>query len=280
MLTVALSLTAALFFGAADFCGGVAAKRTALFAVAVLSQGVGFVVLLAILPFFPGETTRLDYLWGALAGVAGGAGLALLYRALAIGKMGVVSPITAVLAASLPLGVGLFRGEHLSAMQICGVALALVAIALVSRSNEAGGSAGFSTAGLREAVFSGVLIGVFYVFISYSQAAAGLHGLLAARVASTLFLLLVAAVTRTDLAPKRATFGLIALGGALDMTANALYVLATFHGYLSIAAVLTSLYPASTVFLARAVLKERLNSVQKSGVALALASVGMIALRQ
>lgn len=279
MATVVLSLFAALFYGAADFCGGLAARRTPVLAVAVLSQAAGFVVLLALLPFLPGNATQADYLWGALAGVCGGVGLALLYHALAIGKMGVVSPITAVLAAALPLGVGIARGEHLSAVQLAGIGLALTAIVLISFSREADGSREISTAGVKEAIASGLVIGGFYLFISYSHPAAGMHGLLSARIASTLFLALAALGTRTSLIPRSGTFGLIVLGGAIDITANALYVLATFNGYLSIAAVLTSLYPAGTVFLARVALKERLSPVQNGGVALALLAVTMIAAR-
>ncbi|MEO9171382.1 MAG: DMT family transporter [Candidatus Baltobacteraceae bacterium] len=279
MATVVLSIFAALFYGAADFCGGLATKRTTVFSVTVLSQASGFVVLLALVPFFPGHATPVDYVWGTLAGVCGGLGLALLYHALSIGKMGVVSPITAVLAAALPLGAGIFRGEHLSFLQIAGIALALVAIVLISLSTEPDGKREFSTTGVREAIVSGIAIGGFYLFISYSHPGAGLHGLLAARIASTLCLAIVAAGIGASLIPKNGTVPLIVFGGVIDMSANALYVLATFHGYLSIAVVLTSLYPASTVFLARLVLKERLALVQKFGVALALAGVTLIALR-
>lgn len=279
MATVVLSLFAALFYGAADFCGGLASRRTGVFSVAVLSQGAGLIVLLAILPFFPGHATSSDYLWGTAAGLCGGVGLALLYHALSIGRMGVVSPITAVLAAALPLGVGILRGEHLTVLQLCGIAVALGAIVLISISTEPDGAREISTAGVKEAIASGLVIGGFYLCISFAHPASGLHGLLAARIASTLFLALAALAMRSSLVPAGGTLGLILFGGTIDMTANALYVLATYNGYLSIAAVLTSLYPAGTVFLARAVLKERLALVQKFGVGLALAGVTMIALR-
>ncbi|MDQ2865050.1 MAG: DMT family transporter [Candidatus Eremiobacteraeota bacterium] len=279
MATIVLSLFAALFFGAADFCGGLATKRTAVLGVAVISQATGFVVLLAIAPFFPGDAAVSDYLWGIAAGACGGLGLALLYHALSIGKMGVISPITAVLGAALPLGAGVLHGEHLSTFQMLGIALALAAIVVISTSSEGTGLRQFSTSGVKEAVASGVLIGGFYLFISYSHPAAGFHGLLAARIASIVFLAAVAAGTRSSLIPRKGTLGLIMLGGAIDMTANALYVLATFNGFLSIAAVLTSLYPAGTVFLARVVLKERLTAIQKAGVGIALVAVTLIALR-
>lgn len=277
MLGIALGLAAAVFYGAADFCGGLAAKRTAMFAVAVISQAAGFVVLLAILPFFPAHPVLADYLWGALAGLCGGLGLALLYHALSIGKMGVVSPITAVLAAALPVIVGVVRGEHLAVVQIGGIVVAMVAIVLISVSTEESGEREIATRGVREAIFSGIVLGGFYLFLANSRPAAGLDQLVTARLASILFLLAIAGVTRTSLRPDRATLALIVLSGVIDMTANALYVLATYHGYLAIAAVLTSLYPASTVFLARFVLREHLQLSQKVGVALALVGVGLIA---
>jgi uncharacterized membrane protein len=270
---------AAAFYGAADFCGGLATKRTSMFSVAVISQGVGFVLLLMFLPLFPGHATRADFGFGLLAGVCGGLGLALLYHALSIGKMGVVSPITAVLAAALPVGVGYFRGEHLSAFQVAGIAIALVAVVMISVSTEEDGRIEFSTEGVREAIASGVVLGGFYTFLALGSKAAGLYPLVAARIGSVGFLILLALVMRRSMVPRNRTLPLIALAGTIDMTANALYVLATYAGYLSIAAVLTSLYPASTVFLARVVLKERLQMLQKIGVGCALAGVVLIALR-
>jgi drug/metabolite transporter (DMT)-like permease len=250
-----------------------------MIAVAVLSQAVGFALLLLVLPFTPSHAVPSDYLFGALAGLCGALAIALLYHALSIGKMGIVSPITAVLAAALPLCFGLIRGDRLTITQILGLALALIAIVLISLSFESTGTREIATAGVREAIVTGLLFGGFFILLSYTHPAAGLHNLLAARITSIAFLLLAAMVTRTPLVPARGDWRLIAGCGVLDMSANILYVVATFRGYLSIAAVLTSLYPASTVFLARVVLNERLARTQKAGVALALAGVVLIALR-
>ncbi|MEO6913324.1 MAG: DMT family transporter [Candidatus Baltobacteraceae bacterium] len=277
-MAIALGLFAAAFYGAADFCGGFATRRSSMFAVAILSQAVGFAILLVIIPFFPGHAGRIDYFWGLLAGVCGGLGLALLYHALSIGKMGVVSPITAVLAASLPVFVGVVRGEHLSPAQMLGIGVALAAVVLISISTEDEGKIEFASAGVREAILSGLVLGGFYLFLAQAGPHAGLYPLIAARLGSIGFLLLVAVLLHQSVRPARGAVRLIAVAGSLDMTANALYVLATFAGYLSIAAVLTSLYPASTVLLARVVLKERLQPIQWLGVALALVGVGLIAL--
>jgi drug/metabolite transporter (DMT)-like permease len=248
-------------------------------AVTICSQTIGCAALLLALPFLGGHAVPSDYLFGALGGICGGLGVMLLYHALSIGKMGVVSPITAVLAAALPLAVGLVRGEHLSVLQFVGIAAAFVAIGMISFSSEGDGTREFSTAGVKEAIGCGLILGGFYLFLSYTHPAAGLNNLLGARVGSIAVLLLTGGIARSAFIPVRADLPLVAATGLLDMSANALFVLATFHGYLAIAVVLTSLYPASTVFLARVVLNERLQRMQKAGVGLALAGVVLISLR-
>ncbi|HET9029694.1 MAG TPA: DMT family transporter [Candidatus Aquilonibacter sp.] len=278
-MQVGLSLLAALFYGAADFCGGFATKRTAVLTVTVVSQFAGLIVLLAALPFFPASNYPSDYLYGALGGVCGAAGIALLYHALSIGKMGVVSPVTAVLAAALPVAVTAISGARLAPLQLAGIGCALLAIVLISASFE-NGIREIRTPGLKEAAASGLLLGAFYLLLARAHPAAGLHNLLAARLASVAVLGLFALARGVDLRPGRSALPLIVLAGALDMSTNVLYVLATFHGALAIAAVLTSLYPASTVFLAAVLLRERLSRVQWLGVIFAFAGVVLIALRR
>ncbi|MHB8146908.1 MAG: EamA family transporter [Vulcanimicrobiaceae bacterium] len=277
MLSIVLGICAAAFYGGADFCGGLATRRTAMLSVTAISQAAGLVLLVAMLPLFPAHAHLADYLWGALAGICGGVGIALLYHALSIGTMGVVSPITAVLAASVPVAFGALRGDRLGIGQIVGIAVALVAVVLISSSTEADGTRELSTRGVKEAVASGLILGGFYLFLAHARPSMGLDPLVGARISSVLFLLLLAGVTKTDLRPRGGTLPLIVLCGLIDMTANALYLLATYNGQLAIAAVLTSLYPASTVLLARLVLKERLRLVQKMGVGLALIGVALIA---
>ena len=249
-----------------------------MWSVTILSQAVGFVLLFAVLPFFPGHATVADYLWGAAAGACGGFGLALLYHALSIGKMGIVSPITAVLGASLPVVVGSTHGEHLSAFQITGIIVALIAVVLISTSHDDDGKFEFATAGVKEAIVSGLILGGFYLLLAHAGARAGLYPLVTARLASMAFLFIIALVARQSIRPAKNALPLIIVAGAIDMTANALYVLATFAGYVSIAAVLTSLYPASTVILAWLVLKERLQAIQYTGLLCALVGVMLIAL--
>jgi drug/metabolite transporter (DMT)-like permease len=269
---------AAASYGAADFFGGLATRRSSMLAVAVLSQGAGFVLISIALPFFHGEPSRAAIVYGACAGICGGAGIALLYHSLSIGKMGVVSPITAVLAASVPVVVGVARGEHLTIWQSTGIGVALIAVVMISLTTEPDGRFEFSTAGVREAIASGFVLGGFYTFFAKAGSGSGMYPLVSARFASTAFLLILAIAFRKRFIPSRPTVPVVVIAGTLDMLANYLYMLATYAGYLSIAAVLTSLYPGSTVFLARFVLRERLSPVQKIGVGFALIGVVLIAL--
>lgn len=277
-MAILLGLLAAACYGAADFFGGAATRRSSLFVVAVISQAAGLVLIAFAVPFFHGAASRAAFVYGAYAGLCGGIGIALLYHALSIGKMGVVSPITAVLAAAVPVVTGLLRGEQLSRFQGAGIALALIAVVMISLTTEPDGRFEFSTAGVKEAIVAGIVLGGFYIFLARAGSGAGLYPLVTARLASTGVLALAALAARKSLLPPSNVIGVILVVGALDMTANCLYVLATYAGYLSIAAVLTSLYPGSTVILARYVLGEQLSPVQKTGVGLALAGVALIAL--
>lgn len=276
-MSILFGLLAAVFYGAADFCGGFATKRSDMYAVTATSQASGLMLLLVLLPVLGGHFTQQALLYGAIGGICGAGGVLLLYHALSIGKMGVVSPITAVLAAAVPVVAGFALGDRLTVWQMAGIAIALVSVVLISLSTEPDGRFEFSTAGVREAIASGVLLGAYLLFLSLAGEHAGAYPLLFARVASVVVLVLCAAALRRPVVPARGSIAIVLLTGVIDMSANVLYVLSVYAGYLSIAAVLTSLYPGSTVLLARIVLGERLAIVQKIGVALALAGVALIA---
>lgn len=277
-MAIAFGLLAAVFYGASDFFGGFATKRATMLSVAVISQASGLLCLLCFFRFFGGHLTLPEIGWSLLAGVNGGIGISLLYRALSIGTMGVVSPITAVLAASFPVVVGIVRGDPLHWYQLLGIGLALVAVVMVSLSKQSSGKPEIATTGVKEAIAAGVFIGLFFLMLGLSGRNQGLQSLLVARIASIAFILLLAAATRTTLRPHAKALPMILAVGAVDMAANVLYVLAAQTGALAVAAVLTSLYPASTVVLARLILKEHLSGIQKSGVALALVGVVLISL--
>ena len=296
---VLLGLLAGVTYGAADFIGGLASRRSSTLSVVVISQLSGLVVLLLLLPVLPAATpSQSDLIWGLLAGLGGAAGITLLYRGLAIGRMSLVSPITAVVAAIVPLAAGLVARERPSVPALIGVAIALVAVVLISTTEMPGepasnaapglvGSPGLrNTAGavrtwwlqpgLIEAVLSGIGIGIFYVLIAHTSRHAGLWPLACSRSASMGILVVLALVSKRSLAPQRDSVAAIIFAGIIDMLANALFLVATRFGLLSIVAVLASLYPASTVLLARIVLNEKLSKLQLAGVACALVAIGLI----
>ncbi len=248
-----------------------------MLAVTLIAQAVGLICILCVVPFYGGHPQRWELIWSAGGGVFGGIGIALLYHALSIGKMGVVSPITAVIAAGFPVVVGIVRGDPLRWFQLLGIFVALVAVVLISLSTEASGEREIATQGVKEAIASGVAIGVFFLTLGIGQRGHGFGGLLATRIGSVACLLLLALINRTSLRLPRVALGTVIASGAIDMAANAFYVVAAQTGALAVASVLTSLYPASTVFLARIVLRERLQCVQKIGVGLALIGVALIA---
>lgn len=276
MITILLGLAAAAAYGSADFFGGLAARRAPIFRVVVPFQIAGLAALAIAMPFLHGMFSLGAVMYGVLGGISGGAGIALLYRALAVGKMGVVSPITAVLAAAVPVIAATMRGEHLTALQTAGIATALAAVILISLTADDDGRIELTTEGVKEAFASGILLGGFYIFIAFAPKASGPYPLLFARIASALLLALVALVARQSIVPPRGVRALTVWGGILDMSANGLYVAAAQSGFVSIAAVLTSLYPAATVLFAFAVLRERLRVWQNAGLVLALAGVAMI----
>ena len=288
-MVVVLALGAALFYGAADFLGGLASRRRSALAVVVWSQAVGLLVLIGALVFVPGIPRASDVAWGVACGLGGAFAIGMLYRGLAVGVMGVVSPITAVLAAAIPVIWAMARGERPALLALVGIACALVAVVLVSASTPQtrdDEDAPLARApqrhrlppGVPEALVAGVAFGFFFIALAQTHADGGLYPLMWTRLSSLAVLLLAAALLRTSLAvapPGRRT---IVLAGVLDMGANVLYVLAVHAGALSIAAVLTSLYPAGTVALAAIVLRERLIRVQWVGVGVALTGVLCISL--
>jgi drug/metabolite transporter (DMT)-like permease len=277
-----LAVASAVFYGAADFAGGLATRGAAAIPVVLLSQASGLVLLALMLPLLPeASPTRLDLVWGAAAGLTGGVGVALLYRALAIGTMAVVAPTTAVCAVAIPVMVSVVLGERPVPLAVIGIVLALVSIVLVSWQPSPAGLAYRERAhrlppGVGLALTSGVAIGLFFLSLAQTRTTAGMWPILAARMVSvTLFGGLAVAGRRSVRMPRHTT-ALVIVAGIVDMVANAFYLIAVRQGPLGIVVTLSSLYPASTVLLARALLGERLNSWQITGVGCALTAIVLI----
>jgi drug/metabolite transporter (DMT)-like permease len=275
-----LALGSAVLYGAGDFTGGLTTRRASTIPVVVISQASGLVLVLLLLPFLPASSPNgMDFFWGAMGGLAGGIGVGLLYRALAIGTMSVVAPTTAVCAVAIPVIAAVILGERPPPLAVAGIVLGVISIVLVSRqtvtapgeSNTAGGGSGLGIA-----LASGVAIGFFLLSFAQTRTEAGMWPLVAARMVSVSMFGAIAAGSKQSLRMAAPVLRLVILAGILDMLANALYLIAARIGPLSVVVTLSSLYPASTVLLARVVLRERLNLWQVSGVVCALAAVVLI----
>lgn len=280
-MAVVLGLLVAITYGIGDFFGGMGSKKNPPTAVVAASQGCGLLVLAVVVLVDRGAQPILRHLLaGAGAGSVGLIGVILLYRGLATGSMSVVAPITAVGAAIVPLTWGLVTGERPSGPAMAGVVLALVAVVLVSSPDTAAELTDGAPNHKNELVLAlgaGAAFGVVFVLLGTTEEASGLWPVFAARVASVSLIMTGLLVTHRQIRPARGTEATVAGAGVLDVTANALYVIAVREGLLSLVSVLSSLYPAATVVLARIVLKERMGKRQLGGIALALAGVALIA---
>ncbi len=288
-----LSLIAALGYGVSDFVGGLAARRVAVLKVVVASYPVGMIGMALIAPFVGGTLTTAGLVYGMLSGLVGGCAILWYYAALAAGPMSVVSPLTAVLVAGIPLGVGLATGDRLSPVALVGAGVAVVAVLLVSRQKDAGdvstGASGDTgdTGDTRDTarftpkvawltIGSGAAFAVFFVLLDHVGANTGMWPLLISRTTATVLVLVAAAFTRQLRPPTGVPLKLALIAGLLDVVANVAFLYALRAGLLSIVSVLTSLYPASTVLLARLVLGERTGWTQRVGLVLAAAAIVMI----
>jgi drug/metabolite transporter (DMT)-like permease len=279
VVAVLLALGCAVVYGAADFMGGLASRKASVFGVVALSQGAGLVALLALLPWLGGAVGPSDLAWGAAAGIAGATGLVVFFRALAGGVMSVIAPITAVTAAAVPVLVGLLSGERLHAWSAVGIALALAAVVLVSAESGLGALRAARPASVVPALVAGAMFGIFFVMLDRTSDDSGLTPLVTARIASMGLVVLIALVGRRPLKVERVALPLVVASGIGDMTANALFLLATQQdGQLAITGVLASLYPVSTVVLAQVVLRERLVQAQVAGLGAAIVAVVLISL--
>jgi drug/metabolite transporter (DMT)-like permease len=272
-----LALSSALVYGAADFLGGLATRRTSVFGVVALSQLVGLVALVALLPWLGGPVGRSDLAWGAAAGLAGATGLLVFFRTLARGVMSVIAPVTAVTAAAVPVLVGVLAGERIGPWTAAGIVLALAAVVLVSAEGGLGELRRARPASLPPALLAGSMFGLFFVLLDRTSDTSGLTPLVTARLASVALVVVVALGGHGSLRVSRPALPLVTASGLGDMSANALFLLSTQQdGQLAVTGVLASLYPVSTVVLAQVVLRERLVAAQVAGLGAAAVAVVLI----
>lgn len=299
MPIVLVSLLAAAVFGAADFFGGIAAKRMSALLTTAVTALVGLVLLVALLPVMGGQWSLADSARGAVSGVAGAIAIALLYACLAIGPMSILSPLTAVVSAIVPMVWGLVGGNQFSLLGYAGLGVALIAVVLVGFVPEQG-AVRPSLRGLLMATASGICIGIFYISINATTPESGITPLIASRTTNTVLMFgalgvwtvwrawrrgnAESAVVRDASATQptmhrnlRMGLMLATFGGVLDVIANVLTLVSLRMGNMTLTAVVVALYPAGTILLAALVLKERIAPVQWVGLALALGASGILA---
>lgn len=311
MLIALLGLTGALVYGAADFFGGLSARRISAVLTTAVTATAGLAVLLVTLPWLGGAWSASAIGWGALSGVTGALAISLLYACLAIGPMSILSPLTAVVSAIVPMTVGLLRGEAFAPIGYWALGLALLAVVLVGFVPEQG-AVRPSLRGILMAIGSGAAIGTFMILIDLTPEDSGIVPLLFNRGVNAAIMFAVVLLlwrigarrvsgasdgtapadaasaggpvgfTRRALRPSAATVrtGLLlaVAAGAVDAVANVFMLIGLRLGELSVMSVLVAMYPAGTILLAALVLKERIAPVQWVGLALAITAAGLLAL--
>lgn len=272
-----LALIASLTWGVADYMGGIASRKASPTQVLVVAYPSGAVIitLMAFLAV-PGEFSTDAALWGVLAGSIGALAVALLYIALSRGPMGVVSPITAVMSGAVPTAVGLLNGERLTLLGITGIAIAALAVILVSR--EKGEHVKVAPSTILISIASGSAIGLYLSALSLAPVESGIWAATVGRWTSSILVAVVVFAVIKNFTRNGFPWMLAIVSGFLDATANAVFQLASQRGLLSIVAVLGSLYPATTALLARFLIQERLSRIQIVGVLLAFLAAALLAL--
>lgn len=283
-MVIALALGSALTYGAADFWGGIASRRAPSAAVVVTAQTISLPVILGWLVLSPAVAAASDLLWGAASGVAGGAGVLLLYKGLADGRMSVVAPLTGLVAAGIPVVASPLLGEVPPLLALFGIIVALAAIALVSREPGDLGGAQIPVSMSRRsmvtvAMASGACFGTLFLMLDRTAPESGIWPLVANKASAIVVVgLFGLGIARSGLRVPRPAIPAVLACAAAGTAAEILFLLSVQKGLVAIAAVLASLYPGSTVLLARFVLHERLRPDQLAGFALAGLAVGLIAM--
>ena len=275
-MSILLSLLAAASYGLGDFNGGIFSRRGGAWAVSLVAQVGGTVLVLLVTLVDGGAPTASDLGWAAVAGVGNGFGTAFLYRGLSSGRMGVVAPVSGVGAVVVPVVVGLAAGERPGALVLIGVVLALPAIWLVSREPVDGPAVGVGS-GLVDGILAGLGFGGLFAALAQVPEEAGFLPLALNQLVAGGAIVVVATLLRQHWVPRNryAVGGLVS--GVLGALATGLFQVATQQGYLTVAAVITSLYPAFTVLLAATVLREHVHRTQAWGLALCAGAVVMVA---
>lgn len=274
MLSSLFGFLSAVTWGAGDFAGGIVSRRAGVYRAAFYGEFTGIfllVIMLAVvrepLPAWP------VWAWSACAGAIGSLGLLLLFRALVEGQMSVAAPVSALMAAILPVIASALTEGLPGPMKYLSFALALVAIWLISQGEGHQKKLHLHIVDLRLPLLSGVCFGVYFILINHASQTATIWPMMAARIAGSVVLFFFALVNHELHWPDRPAAPLVFLNSAGDIAGNTFYILAGQVGRLDVAAVLGSLYPGTTVLLAGMLLHERLNRSQWVGIFTALGAI-------
>jgi len=274
MTAVVFGLLSAIVWGGGDFAGGLASRRVGAWRAVFYAEVIGFAFLLVALVIFREPLISIrGLLLGISAGAIGSLGLLTLYRAMEIGKMSIAAPVSALLAAVLPVVVGALTAGLPMATQLLGFGLALLAIWLVSQTEGESKLHLEHLSDLRLPFLAGIGFGMYFIIMHGVAQEGTLWPMIASRTGGTLILAVVLLLRRETFSISRAGLPLATLSGALDVGGNVFYVLAAQAGRMDIAAVLSSLYPGMTALLAWLVLKEHISTGQKLGILAALAAI-------
>ena len=277
MLSIFYGIASALTWGAGDFMGGLASRRTSPYRVLFLGQLAGLVPFMIIALFTLEDMPPLpDMIWAALSSLLGLAGLVFLYLSLAGGQMTIAAPVSALFAALIPVVFTFFTEGFPSPTTLIGIGLAFASVWLVSQSD--GLIFHFSPSDLRLPLISGFFFGLYFIALHEATQRAFFWPISGSRLTGVLVLGVIALLARRPAMPPRNLWGMVILNGLLDVSGNAFYALAARTGRLDVAAVLGALYPASTVLLAWIFLKEKISVIQTVGILFAFAAIVLFTL--
>jgi drug/metabolite transporter (DMT)-like permease len=274
LLSIIYGLSAALGWGAADFTGGLAARRTGAYRAVLYSEAIGLVFIIVALLVIREPLPALPPLMMAvIAGALGTTGLLLLFHAMATGKMSIATPVSALMAATLPVVAGTLFAGFPGLLTFLGFGLSLSAIWLISREEGNHSRILAHLNELRLPLLAGLGFGAYFILVHQAAQGSTYWTMLASRIGGVLVMVVFMLARQKNWRVSRVAWPLIALNGFLDITANGFYILASQTGRLDVAAILSSLYPAGTVLLAAILLKERVARSQAMGIGLALIAI-------
>lgn len=279
MLSILFGLSSALGWGAADFTGGLASRRTGAYRAVFYGEAVGLVFIVVALSIIREPLPELAPLGMAVfAGAVGTTGLLMLFHALALGKMSIATPVSAVMAATLPVLAGMLLEGFPGLLTFLGFILSLCAIWLISREEGSRSRIFAHIHELRLPLLAGIGFGSYLILVHEAAQQSTYWTLLSSRIGGVIIMVIYMLARRKNWRVSGDAWTFILLNGIFDITGNGFYILASQVGRLDVAAVLSSLSPAATVILAAILLKERVVRSQAIGILLAFVAIVFLTL--